>query len=99
MLLADPDVATFDPALDSLLNLNEPADYEAARGRPAPAVSVDRGDGSRPRTVRAATLAAAVPALGEGVSATLNGRPADDPQEPLVAGDVVVLRGGSSSFT
>jgi hypothetical protein len=36
-------------------------------------------------------------ALGEGVSATLNGRPADDPQEPLVAGDAVVLRGGPSS--
>jgi molybdopterin-guanine dinucleotide biosynthesis protein A len=99
MLLADPDVAAFDPGLDSLLNLNEPADYEAARGLPAPAVSVDRGDGSQPRTVRAATLAAAGLSLGDGVSATLNGRPADDPQEPLVAGDVVVLRRGSSGFT
>jgi molybdopterin-guanine dinucleotide biosynthesis protein A len=101
MLLADPGVAALDPALDSLLNLNEPADYEAARGRPAPAVRVDRGDGSQPRTVRAATLATATAAaglpLGEDLSAILNGRPADDPQEPLVAGDVVVLERGSSS--
>lgn len=99
MLLADRDVAAFDPALDSLLNLNEPADYDAARGRPAPAVSVDRGDGSRPRIVRAATLGTAGLPPGEGISATLNGRPADDPHEPLVEGDVVVLTRGSSSLT
>ena len=40
LLLADPAVATFDPALDSVLNLNEPADYQAARARPAPEVAV-----------------------------------------------------------
>jgi molybdenum cofactor guanylyltransferase len=101
MLLADPAVASFDPALDSLLNLNEPGEYEAARRRPAPEVRVGRGDGSKPRTLRAATLAAAASAaavpLADGVLATLNGRPAGDPQEPLVAGDVVVLRRGSSS--
>ena len=34
-LLADPALAAFDPALDSVLNLNEPADYAAARARPA----------------------------------------------------------------
>jgi molybdopterin-guanine dinucleotide biosynthesis protein A len=101
MLLADPDVAAFDPALDSLLNLNDPREYEAARRRPPPEVSVARGDGSAPLAIRAATLAAAAEAarvrLGDGVLATVNGRPADDPQEPLVAGDVVLLRRGSSS--
>ena len=39
-LLADPALAAVDPDLDSLLNLNEPADYEAARARPAPEVAV-----------------------------------------------------------
>jgi molybdopterin-guanine dinucleotide biosynthesis protein A len=101
MLLADPDVAAFDPALDSLLNLNDPGEYEAACRRPPPAVSVARGDDSAPLAIRAATLAAASSAagvrLGDGVLATLNGRPVDDPREPLVAGDVVALRRGSSS--
>ena len=58
-----------DPALDSLLNLNEPADYEAARARPAP-MTVERfgvlaGNGrGDPAPSRAATLgeAAAPPA-------------------------------------
>ncbi|MGI9100168.1 MAG: molybdenum cofactor guanylyltransferase [Solirubrobacteraceae bacterium] len=99
-ILADPDVAAFDPALDSLLNLNEPGEYEAARARPEPAVTVRLDDGADPRTVRAAILAAAASAaglpLGEGVLATLNGRPVDDPQEPLVTGDTVALRRGSS---
>jgi molybdopterin-guanine dinucleotide biosynthesis protein A len=103
MLLADPDVAALDPALDSLLNLNDPDEYAAARRRPPPPVSVSRDDGSEPRAVRAATLFAAASAarvrLGDGVVATLNGRPAGDPHEPLVAGDVVVLRAGSSSNT
>jgi molybdopterin-guanine dinucleotide biosynthesis protein A len=80
-LLADPAVAEHDPQLDSLLNLNEPAEYEAACMRPAPQVSVV-GDGD----VRAATLAAA----GEG-AAKLNGVTVSDPQEPLVAGDVVAF--------
>ncbi len=80
-LLGDRAVAQHDPQLDSLLNLNEPAEYEAARARPAPQVTViGRGD------VRAATLAAA----GEG-AATINGRAASDPAEPLVAGDVVAF--------
>jgi molybdopterin-guanine dinucleotide biosynthesis protein A len=34
-LLADPALAAADPKLDSLLNLNRPADYEAARRAPA----------------------------------------------------------------
>lgn len=80
-LLGDRAIAENDPQLDSLLNLNEPAEYEAARARPAPLVTVvGRGD------VRAATLAAA----GEG-AATINGRAASDPEEPLVAGDVVAF--------
>ena len=78
---ADPHVAEHDPQLDSLLNLNEPAEYEAARARPAPLVTVvGAGD------VRAATLLAA----GEG-TATINGQPVSDPGEPLVAGDVLAF--------
>jgi molybdopterin-guanine dinucleotide biosynthesis protein A len=95
-LLADPAVAALDADLDSLRNLNEPGEYEAARARPAPAVTV-RAGGAEPRAVRAATLAAAVSGaglqLGDGVVATVDGRPAGDPQEPLVTGDLVVLRG------
>ena len=39
-LLADGALAAVDPALDSLLNLNEPGEYESARARPAPLVTV-----------------------------------------------------------
>ena len=86
-LLADPAVAALDPHLQSLENLNEPGEYEAARARPLPAVSVDG------RECRAATLRQA----GDGPG-RINGRPVDDPEAPLAAGDVVVLartRGGS----
>ncbi|HVF79896.1 MAG TPA: molybdenum cofactor guanylyltransferase [Solirubrobacteraceae bacterium] len=80
-LLADAAVAAHDPELCSLLNLNEPGEYEAVRARPAPQVSVvGRGD------VRAATVGAA----GEG-AATVNGRPVSDPEEPLAAGDVLAF--------
>lgn len=78
-LLAVPAVAEHDPRLDSLRNLNEPAEYEAARAQPAPLVSVvGHGD------IHAATLGAA----GEG-PASVNGRATTDPDEPLVVGDVV----------
>ncbi len=80
-LLADRAVAQLDPELHSLANLNEPAEYDAARARPAPEVAV-AGRG----TVRAATLGAA----GEG-PATVNGRAVSDPEEPLVAGDEVTF--------
>ena len=80
-LLADRTVAQLDPELHSLANLNEPAEYDAARERPAPEVAV-AGRG----TVRAATLGAA----GEG-PATVNGRAVSDPEEPLVAGDEVAF--------
>ena len=54
-LLADPALAALDPDLDSLLNLNEPSDYEAARARPGPEVTV-RISGAV-RRVNAATIA------------------------------------------
>lgn len=91
-LLADPGVAALDPALDSLLNLNEPGQYEAARARPAPRIVVRMQAAGPPRAIRAATLAAAAAAagvmLGPQLAAVLDGYGAiDDPQEPLVAGD------------
>jgi hypothetical protein len=54
-LLEDPVLAALDPHLDSVLNLNEPAEYEAARARPAPEVTV-RVVGADPALVPAATL-------------------------------------------
>jgi len=103
-LLADPAVAAFDPALDSVLNLNEPPDYEAARARPAPEVAVrcygavrrESGAGRSPVVVNAATLAGAAAAvdleLDEHVVAALNGdQITRDPDEPLAAGDTVAF--------
>jgi molybdopterin-guanine dinucleotide biosynthesis protein A len=93
LLLADPDLAVDDPALLSLHNLNAPNDYAEARRRPAPTIAV-RVDGARPRAHEAATLAAAARAAGcplETAAPTVNGRRASDPDEPLVAGDVVAL--------
>ena len=93
LLLADPDLAVDDPALLSLHNLNAPNDYADARRRPAPAIAV-RVDGGRPQLQEAATLLAAALAAGctlDGAAATVNGRPAGDPEEPLVAGDLVEL--------
>jgi molybdenum cofactor guanylyltransferase len=101
-LLADPAIASLDPELDSVLNLNERADYEAARARVAPEIAVQRfgalrraGNG-RPGTVRAATLGEAAAAahveLGEHVVAALNGdQITRDPDVPLAAGDVVAF--------
>jgi molybdopterin-guanine dinucleotide biosynthesis protein A len=76
-LLTDPALAALDPALDSVLNVNTPAEYEDARGRPAPAVTVQlsaalaeavrRGPGQPtggPRPVSAATVQAAADAVG-----------------------------------
>lgn len=104
LLLADPAVATFDPALDSVLNLNEPADYQDARARPAPEVAVrcygavrrGRGASRTPLVVHAATLASAAAAvdleLDEHVVAALNGdQITRDPDEPLAAGDTVAF--------
>jgi molybdenum cofactor guanylyltransferase len=101
-LLGDPALAALDPDLDSVLNLNEPADYEAARARPAPEVTV-RVFGALRRAahisgdlalVPAATVGEAATAiglaLGEHVVAALNGdQITRDPETPLVAGDAV----------
>ncbi len=93
-LLADRRLAAADPELASVLNLNDPADVEAARARPAPEVTVERL-GAR-TSVRAATLGAAAATagleLGEHVVVALNGdRIARDPELPLAAGDAVAL--------
>jgi molybdopterin-guanine dinucleotide biosynthesis protein A len=79
--------------------VNEPADYEAARARPAPEVTVQRfgalADGHRgPQPVRAATVAGAAAAAGlalDGhVVAALNGdQITRDGELPLARGDTV----------
>jgi molybdopterin-guanine dinucleotide biosynthesis protein A len=98
-LRADPVLAELDPGLDSLINLNEPADYLAARARPAPEVIIQRcgvlaADDDRPELVRAATVAAAAAAagleIGPRVLATLDGdQIVRDGQTPLATGDRV----------
>jgi molybdopterin-guanine dinucleotide biosynthesis protein A len=101
-LLADPRLRTLDPDLDSVVNVNEPADYRAARDRPAPEVTVQRfgalarRGGPAPGTARAATLEAAAAAVGleldRHVVAALNGdQITRDPETPLVAGDSVAF--------
>jgi molybdenum cofactor guanylyltransferase len=100
-LLADPALARLDPGLDSVVNVNTPDEYAAARALPAPEVAVEcfgtLAVGRRgPRPVRAATLGAAARAVGIAldphVVAALNGdRMTRDPELPLVAGDAVAL--------
>jgi molybdopterin-guanine dinucleotide biosynthesis protein A len=86
------------PHPESVRNLNERADYEAALGEPAPLVHVRCFGPLRrpPADVRAATLGAAAEAVGvtldEHVLAALNGdQVARDPLEPLAEGDQVAL--------
>jgi molybdopterin-guanine dinucleotide biosynthesis protein A len=101
-LLADRRLAASDPELLSVLNVNEPADIEAARARPVPAVTVERFGalrrmpGPARASVQAATLGAAAAGagleLGEHVVAAINGdQIARDPELPLAAGDEVAL--------
>jgi molybdenum cofactor guanylyltransferase len=101
-LLADPVVAALDPDLDSVVNVNDPAGYRAARERPAPEVTVQRYgtlavQGRRgPQLVRAATLGRAAAAAGlrldRHVVAALNGdQITRDGELPLVAGDTVAF--------
>ena len=95
----DPVLAALDPGLDSVINVNEPADYRQARARPAPQVTIQRfgplADGHRgPEQVRAATVAEAVDAAGltldRHVVAALNGdQITRDGETPLAAGDTV----------
>jgi molybdopterin-guanine dinucleotide biosynthesis protein A len=98
-LRADPVLAALDPDLDSVVNINEPADYEAARSRLAPEVTIQRfgalADGHRgPQVIRAATMAGAAAAaglvLGRHVVAALNGdQITRDGETPLATGDTV----------
>ena len=98
-LLADPVLAALDPGLDSVVNVNEPGDYQAARARPAPEVTIQRfgplADGNRgPEQLRAATVAGAAAAAGleldRHVVAALNGdQITRDGETPLATGDTV----------
>lgn len=100
-LLADPRLASADPNLDSVVNVNEPEDYRAARSRPAPEVVVERygvlatsGGGRGPLKIRAASIGAAAEQVGlafDGhIVAAINGdQIRDDGQMPLLAGDTV----------
>jgi molybdopterin-guanine dinucleotide biosynthesis protein A len=94
-LLDDPALAAADPDLRSLVNLNEPEDYRAARAEPPPVVTVRERAGACGRSVAAATLTAAAAAVGIalGAVAAVNDEPLvpADPYYPLVAGDVIEL--------
>jgi molybdopterin-guanine dinucleotide biosynthesis protein A len=94
-LKRDPMLAALDPDLDSVLNVNTPADYAAARARPAPEVTV-RLFGSAPHVVRAATVGGAADALDivldRQVTAALNGDQIPrDRATPLAVGDTVLF--------
>lgn len=101
-LLADAGLRAADPTLESLVNVNERADYDAARARPAPEVTIEcfgvlatrRGRG--PRAARAATVGAAARAvdlvLDRHVLAAVNGdQTGRDGELPLMAGDTVAF--------
>jgi molybdenum cofactor guanylyltransferase len=101
-LLADTALSRYDPDLESVLNINTPDDYRAARDREPPEVTVERfgalakGGGHKPRTVRAATIGHAAQAVGlqldRHVVAALNGEQVTrDGRLPLVAGDAVAF--------
>jgi molybdenum cofactor guanylyltransferase len=100
-LKQDPALAALDPDLDSVLNVNTPADYAAARARPAPEVKVQLfgtlakgANAGGPHLVRAATVGGAADVLGivfdRHVTAALNGdQITRDRTAPLAAGDTV----------
>jgi len=100
-LRQDPVLGALDPDLDSVINVNTLPDYQQARARPAPEVTVQLfaglaswGNGAAPQTVRAATLGGAAAAVGllfdRHVTATLDGsQQTRDPATPLAAGDLV----------
>jgi len=100
-LRADPALAAADPALDSVVNVNEPADYHKARAAPAPEVTIELAGalarGQRgPRPARAATVAGAAAAAGltldRHLLAALNGdQLTRDGETPLAAGDAVLF--------
>jgi molybdopterin-guanine dinucleotide biosynthesis protein A len=101
-LLRDRELAEADPELLSVLNLNEPDDYERARARAAPSVTVRRygtlstNMGREPIAIRAATLEAAATAAGlaldRHVVAALNGdQISRHPELPLAGGDEIAF--------
>lgn len=102
-MLADPALATVDPELESVVNVNEPADYEAARRRPEPEVIVERygvlatrGGERGPRVVRASTIGHAADLVGlvfdRHILAAVNGdQIRSDGTLPLQAGDTVAF--------
>ena len=101
-LLRDRELAEADPELLSVLNLNEPDDYERARARAAPSVTVRRYGtlatnlGREPISIRAATLEAAASAAGltldRHVVAALNGdQITRHPELPLAGGDEIAF--------
>ena len=101
-LRADAALSSADPCLDSVRGVNSPAEYAAARARPAPSVRVQcsgvlaRAGGHAPTTVEAATLGAAADLVGvvldRHVLAAVNGDQATrDPELPLANGDSVAL--------
>jgi molybdopterin-guanine dinucleotide biosynthesis protein A len=108
-LKQDPVLSAVDPDLDSVLNVNTPADYQAARARPAPEVTVqlfgalaEVGGKSGPHAVRAATVGEVADALGllldRHVTAVLNGDQITwDSETPLAAGDSVFFFSAESS--
>jgi molybdopterin-guanine dinucleotide biosynthesis protein A len=95
-LLADPVLASADPALDSVINVNFPEDYYAARSRAAPQVTVIHQDHGESRTVRAATASGAAAAVGlvldRNPVVALNGVQISCPTDvSLVDGDTLVF--------
>jgi molybdopterin-guanine dinucleotide biosynthesis protein A len=101
-LLTDGRLARLDPELESVVNVNTPEDYAAARDRTPPPITVERfgalagKDGHRPREVRAATLGEASGLVGlvldRHIVAAVNGdQVTRDPLLPLVAGDSVAF--------
>ena len=101
-LLQNGTLARLDPALDSVSNLNPPADYERAHALPAPEIQVEKfgplatRSARRRQTVRAWSLGAAAEcvdlALDEHIVAALNGdKITRDPELPLVAGDTLAF--------
>jgi molybdopterin-guanine dinucleotide biosynthesis protein A len=101
-LLCDAELAEADPELLSVLNVNEPDDYERARARAAPSVTVRRFGtlatnlGREPISIRAATLEAAASAAGVAldrhVVAAVNGdQITRHPELPLAGGDEVAF--------
>jgi molybdopterin-guanine dinucleotide biosynthesis protein A len=110
-LLTDAELAAADPRLESLINVNTPAEYQEARGRLAPTVQVTcfgtlfTGLEQGARTVRAATLRAAAEAVGlalDGSVVAVVGETA--PHETRVPGvrttdpDMPLLAGDTVAF-